>query len=124
MLISLAASQTLEPGDAERTLAAIKFFKPVRSWLDTLVFVAEPLADPAPVPNDYTGTVDGAPAPTDYVAAPATPLTDTYAITPYYSAHYYHTGYFKMPAAQPGPVDSGVVANGVAISGNFSGSAP
>jgi P2-related tail formation protein len=117
VLIQLGAGQPIGSSDAARVVAAINFFKPARCWLDALVFAAAPLADAAPVPSDFTGTVDNAPAPTDVVSAPIAPLADVPVIAPRYNAHYYHIG-ITYGANEPVVADSGVVANGVPISAN------
>ncbi len=117
VLVQLGAGQTIGSSDAARVVAAINFFKPARCWLDALIFVAAPLADAAPVPGDFTGTVDSAPAPTDVVGAPIAPLADVRVIAPRYNAHYYHIG-ITYGVNEPVVADSGVVANGVPISAN------
>jgi P2-related tail formation protein len=117
VLIQLGAGQTIGSGDAARAAAAINFFKPARCLLDALAFVAAPLAEATPVPSDFTGTVDRAPAPTDVLSAPIAPLVDVRVIAPRYDAHYYHIG-VTYGANEPVVADSGVLANGVPISAN------
>lgn len=117
VVIQLDAGQTIASGDAARIIAAINFFKPARCWLDALILTAPPLADAAPVPADFTGTVDSAPAPSDVVSAPIAPLADVRVIAPSYDAHYYHIG-ITYGTGEPVVADSGIVANGVPISAN------
>jgi hypothetical protein len=113
--INLGAGQTVGANDAARIVAAVNFFKPVRSWLDALVFEAPPLGDAAPAPGDFTGAVDQAPAPSDLLTAQLAPLTERRVITPVYDRHYYHIG-ITYGAHEPAVADSGVVVNGVPIS--------
>ena len=92
VVVNLGAGQAVGMNDAARIIAAVNFFKPVRSWLDALVFEAAPLADAAPAPGDFTGAVDNAPAPSDLLTAPIAPLTERRVIAPVYNRHYYHIG--------------------------------
>jgi len=117
VVVNLGGGQTVGTNDAARIIAAVNFFKPVRSWLDALVFEAAPLADAAPAPGDFTGAVDNAPAPRDLLTAPIAPLTERRVIAPVYNRHYYHIG-ITYGAHEPAVADSGVVANGVPISAN------
>jgi len=117
VVVNLGAGQTVGLNDATRIVAAVNFFKPARSWLDALVFEAVPLGDAAPVPGDFTGALDHAPAPSDLVTAPLAPLTERRVIAPVYNRHYYHIG-IRYGANEPAVADSGVVANGVPISAN------
>ena len=117
VVVNLGAGQAVGMNDAARIVAAVNFFKPVRSWLDALVFEAAPLADAAPAPSDFTGAVDRAPVPSDLLTAPIAPLADRRAIAPVYNRHYYHIG-ITYGALEPAVADSGVVANGVPISAN------
>ncbi|MGH7915064.1 MAG: hypothetical protein ACREPW_10515, partial [Candidatus Binataceae bacterium] len=82
-----------------------------------LLFDATPLGDTAPVPGDFTGAVDRAPAPSDLLTAPLAPLAERRVIAPTYNRHYYHIG-ITYGANEPAVADSGVVANGVPISAN------
>ncbi|MFZ1119807.1 MAG: phage tail protein [Candidatus Binataceae bacterium] len=117
VVVNLGAGQAVGTNDAARIIAAVNFFKPMRSWLDALVFEAVPLADAAPAPSDFTGAVDNAPAPSDLLTAPIAPLADQRLIAPIYNGHYYHIG-ITYGAHEPAVADSGVVANGVPISAN------
>jgi P2-related tail formation protein len=117
VVVNLGTGQPIGTGDAARIVAAVNFFKPMRSWLDALVFEAAPLADAAPTPSDFTGAVDHAPAPSDLLTAPIAPLADHRVIAPAYNRHYYHIG-ITYGAHEPAVADSGVVANGVPISAN------
>lgn len=117
VVVNLGAGQTVGMNDVVRIAAAVNFFKPVRSWLDALVFEAAPLADAAPAPGDFTGAVDKAPAPSDLLTAPIAPLADRRVIAPVYNRHYYHIG-ITYGAYEPAVADSGVTANGVPISAN------
>ena len=117
VVVNLGSVQTVGANDAARIIAAVNFFKPARSWLDVLVFEAAALSDAAPAAGDFTGEVDAAPAPSDLLTAPLAPLTERRVIAPVYNRHYYHIG-ITYGANEPAVADSGVVANGVAISAN------
>jgi hypothetical protein len=115
VVVTLDAGQAVALNDAARIVAAVNFFKPMRSWLDALVFEATPLTDAMPVPNDFTGAVDHVHAPSDLLTAPIAPLADGRIIAPICDRHYYHIG-ITCGAHQPAVADSGVIANGVPIS--------
>ncbi len=98
-------------------VAAINFFKPERSWLDSLWFAAAPLADAVTVSDFIVIVAEGqiAEAPlevTDYVSVTGWTLADTKTIAPLYSAHFYHAGILYGPP-QPAVADSGLVINEV-----------
>jgi P2-related tail formation protein len=117
VVVNLGAGQAVGTNDAARIVAAVNFFKPVRSRLDVLVFEATPLADAAPRPSGFIGAVDHVPAPSDLLTAPIAPLADLRVIAPVYNGHYYHIG-ITHGTREPAVADSGVVANGVPISAN------
>ncbi len=117
VIVKPAAGQTVGDTDAARIIAAVNFFKPVRSWLDALQFEAPGIVDPAPAPGDFTGAVDAVPAPADVIVATIPPLSDQRTIHPLYNRHYYHIG-ITYGITQRALADSGVVANGIAISAN------
>lgn len=114
-MINLAPGQTVGTGDALRAVAAINFFQPTRSLLDSLWFGAAPITDPAPAPNDFVLSIflqrDAAPTPADMVNAPAWTLADTKGIAPVYDAHFRHIG-VPYGANEPAVADSGVIVNG------------
>ncbi|MGH7932263.1 MAG: phage tail protein [Candidatus Binataceae bacterium] len=120
-LINVAGGQEVAFNDALRAIAAIVFFKPARAWLDSLWFVAAPLADAAPVPQEMLVSVfsqiDTLAMPTDRVSAYAWPLVDTKLIIPLYDAHFRHGG-ITYGVNQPAVADAGVIVNGAVISAN------
>jgi len=125
--LDLIAGQGATGADAARAIAAINFFKPTRSKLDSIWFNAAPIVDAAPVPADFLESVflqnDSAPIPRDMVNAPAWPLNDTKRVAPVYSAHFSHTG-ITYGANEPAVVDSGVVVDGTPIAANERPPAP
>ena len=100
-------------------IAAINFFKPTRSWLDSLWFLISPILDQAPTPTDFIVSIfsqyNTAPTPTDIVSAPAWPLADTKTIAPKYNDHFVHAG-ITYGANEPAVADDDVTVNGAAIS--------
>ncbi len=117
VIVKPAAGQPVGEKDAARIVAAVNFFKPVRSRLDALLFQSPGIADSAPAPNDFTGAVDAVPAPADVILAAIPPLSDRRTIRPFHDRHYYHIG-ITYGITQRAVADSGVIANGVAISAN------
>jgi hypothetical protein len=116
--LSMAADQGALSGDTARAIAAINFFKPTRSLLDSLWYTAAPIIDAAPSPGDFVQSIflqnDIAPTPLDMIGAPGWPMSDTKTVAPVYSAHFRHIG-INYGASEPVAVDSGVVVNGIPI---------
>lgn len=119
VLIPVGQKQNVATLDISRAVAAINFFKPARSLLDSVWFVAPEQADKAPTPTDLVRTIfsqgDLAPVPTDYLVAPAWPLADRKTVSPLYDGHYRHIG-LTYGLNEPAVVDSGVIVNGTPIS--------
>lgn len=119
VLIPVAEGQRVATLDISRAVAAINFFKPVRSLLDSVWFVAPDQADKVPTPTDFVRTIfsqgDQAPIPTDYLVAPAWPIADHKTVSPLYNGHYEHGG-LTYGLNEPAVVDSGVIVNGTPIS--------
>lgn len=119
VFIDLAAGQAVTTDQVARVIAAVNFFKPVRSLLDSVWFVAAPIIDAAPAPVDFVRTIflqsDQAPPPSDLVGAPAWPIADPKIIAPLYNAHFRHIG-ITYGANEPAVADTGVTLNGAAIS--------
>jgi P2-related tail formation protein len=114
VLINLDADQAVAAADTVRATAAVNFFKPMRSRLDSLWFVASPIVDIVVTPTDFIislfkqrDTVSGA---LDVVSAAAWQLYDLKVTAPLYDMHFYHAG-IRYGGAQPAVVDSGVVIN-------------
>jgi P2-related tail formation protein len=116
--IELAPGQIVANDDATRAIAAINFFKPVRSWLDSLWFSANALIDYVQRPADALvsifSQVDAGPVPVDRLQAAAWPVADVKRIAPLYDGHYYHTG-ITYGANEPAVADTGVTINGLPI---------
>jgi hypothetical protein len=111
VLINLDTDQAVAAADAVRATAAVNFFKPVRSLLDSLWFVALPIVDAVATPTDFIiswfrqrDTVRNI---LDVVSAPAWQLYDLKVTAPLYNAHFYHAG-INYGAPEPAVVDSGV----------------
>jgi hypothetical protein len=119
VLVQLAGGQTVTPGGASQTIAAINFFKPARAWLDSLWFNAVPINDYLEPPADTLISIfsqaDSAPSPADALNANAWPVNDAKVIAPLYNAHFYHSG-ITYGANEPPVADTGTVINGVAVS--------
>lgn len=120
--INLESGQAVATIDPARIIAAINFFKPVRSWLDSLWFIGAPIIDVARLPQDSVVSIfsreDVAPVPIDVIGASAWPETDTKHIAPLYDKHFYDAG-VTYGTGEPAIADSGVTVNGVAISSDL-----
>ncbi|HZC46120.1 MAG TPA: phage tail protein [Candidatus Acidoferrum sp.] len=123
--IDLPATQGISFGAASTAVAAVNFFKPARSWMDSIWFVVPPNSDAGPRPSDkltLSGIVkyqlDSAPAPHDNALAYAIAtahLTDAHGpIVPAYDGHYRHSG-ITYSANQPEVADSALILNGAAV---------
>lgn len=122
VLVQLAGDQTIDDEAPEVAVAAIKFFKPARSWLDGLYFVLPSIEDAAPSPADHLTLggiseyqLDTAPPPSDAglsILVTLPPSLDTYGpAIPLYTAHYRHSG-ITYGANEPSVADSALVLNG------------
>jgi P2-related tail formation protein len=125
VVIDLAAGQGVSVADASTAAAAVNFFKPARSWMDSIWFALPAISDAGPIPFDKLTLggitkyqLDSAPVPNDNALAFAitnAPLTDTYGpIVPAYDAHYRHSG-ITHGANQPRVADSALIVNGAAV---------
>ena len=125
VMIDLAAGQGVSTGDSSTAAAAVKFFKPARSWLDSVWFSPSAIFDAGPVPTDkftLTGIakyeLDSAPVPNDNAltfAVAVARLTEAYGpIAPEYDGHYRHSG-ITYGANQPEVADSALILNGAAV---------
>ncbi len=125
VLIDLVDGQSVSIDAASTASTAVTFFKPARSWLDSIWFVVPAISDAGPVPSDRLTLggivqyqVDAAAAPNDNALALAitpAPLTDTYGpIAPAYDAHYLHSG-ITYGANEPAVADSALIVNGAAV---------
>jgi hypothetical protein len=123
--INLAATQSVSLGAAATAMAAVNFFKPARSRMDSVWFAVPPISDAAPRPSDkltLSGIVkyqlDSARTPKDnaltYAIATAG-LTDAHGpLVPAYDRHYRHSG-ITYGANEPEVADSALIVNGVAV---------
>jgi hypothetical protein len=111
VLINLDTDQTVAAADTVRATAAVNFFKPMRSWLDSLWFMASPIVDAVATPTDFIISLfkqrDTVPNVLDVVSAAAWQLYDLKVTAPLYDAHFYHAG-ISYGAVEPAVVDSGV----------------
>jgi P2-related tail formation protein len=125
VMIDLGAGQGVSSGDASTAAAAANFFKPARSWLDSVWFSPPAIFDAGPDPTDkftLTGIVkyqlDAAPVPNDNALAfaiAAARLTDAYGpIAPEYNGHYRHSG-MTYGANEPEVADPALIVNGAAV---------
>lgn len=103
--------------DQTQLVDAIDFFKPARSWLDSLWFAELPLEEPSIGTSDaitLTAGMNVLERPikiSDLPDVVAWVLADTKTTAPLYSAHFYHAG-LTYGANEPAVVDSGLVVNG------------
>lgn len=100
----------------QQAISAINFFKPQRSILDSLWFIAPPISDDVAVADFLTivaaNYIQEAPIDIDdFVTAPAWALADVKVTAPLYDAHFYHAG-ITYGASQPVVVDSGISIGG------------
>jgi P2-related tail formation protein len=125
VIIDLAAGQGVSVADASTAAAAVNFFKPARSWMDSIWFAVPAISDAGPIPMDKLTLggivkyqIDSAHVPNDNALAFAitcAPLTDAYGpIVPGYDAHYLHSG-TTYGANQPRVADSALIVNGAAV---------
>ena len=125
VMIDLVAGQGVPTGSASTATAAVQFFMPARSWLDSIWFVPPAISDTGPVPSDRLTLggiaeyqLDAAPAPNDNALAFAIATaasTDAYGpIVPAYNAHYRHSG-ITYGANEPAVADSALIVNGAAV---------
>jgi len=125
VMIQLQPGQGLQPSAPGIATAAVNFFKPARSLLDSLIFVLPSELDSAPAPSDRlsvggigTYQVDTAPPPSDTalsIAITMPPVHDSYGpASPLYSDHYFHSG-ITYGASEPTVADSALILNGIAI---------
>ncbi len=123
-MIHLQPGQTIDPGAPDRAVAAINFFKPARSLLDSLFFVLPPTIEVVPTPADgltlggiATYQLDTAPEPSEAlsIAIALPPNQDSYGpAAPLYSARYRHSG-ITYGANEPAVGDSALILNGAAL---------
>ncbi len=123
-MVNLEEGQEVDQGAVETAVAAIKFFKPARAWLDSVWFVTPPISDLAPSPRDLLtlgGIVkyqlDAAIVPLDnalHIAITLTTPSDTYGqIAPLHNRHYRYSG-ITYGANEPEVADSALILNGAA----------
>ncbi|MDO8433503.1 MAG: phage tail protein [Candidatus Binatus sp.] len=125
VVINLKDGQEVEGAAIALARAAIDFFRPARSRLDSIWFSPPPIVDEAPLPND-SFTLDGdardqldaAPAPRDgalVITIGAQSLGDQIGpIMPLYDGHYRHSG-ITYGANEPILADSALTLNGAAV---------
>jgi P2-related tail formation protein len=125
VMIQVQAEQTVDPGVPATAIAAVNFFKPARSLLDSLVFVLPAVDDSVSTPGDgltVSGIVsyqlDTGPEPSDVALTMAIilpPVRDSYGpAVPLYSAHYLHSG-ITYGVNEPAVADSALLVDGNAV---------
>ena len=125
VMIDLSDGQEVASAVASTAAAAVNFFKPARSWLDSIWFVTPPVSDAGPSPADRLTLggiskyqLDSSPAPSDgglTIAIHPAPLGDGYGpIVPVYDGHYRHSG-VTYGANEPSVADSALIVNGAAV---------
>jgi hypothetical protein len=124
-MIQLRAGQSVDSSAPDLAAAAITFFKPARSLLDSIFFILPPVLDGAPAPVDRLTLggiaqfqLDSPPFPSDSVFSLAVilpPVHDLYGpAAPLYSGHYRHSG-ITYGANEPAVADSALIVNGIAL---------
>jgi P2-related tail formation protein len=125
VMIDLGVAQGVSIGAAATASAAVNFFKPARSWMDSIWFVVPGIADAGPRPSDkltlngyLKNQLDNAPDPNDHALAFAiatAPLTDAHGpIVPAYDGHYRHSG-ITYGVNEPEVADSALIVGGIAV---------
>ena len=120
--IHLAPDQSVDSFATPTAIATIDFFKPARSWLDSLWYVVPLTPDAVRAPADRVTLsgiaeyeIDTAPPPSDAALAihvTLAPFADRYGpAAPLYSAHYRHSG-ITYGANEPAVADSALILNG------------
>jgi P2-related tail formation protein len=124
ILINLQSGATVPAGAAQSAIAAVKFFQPARTWLDSIWFITAPVRDTAPSPYDRVTLggigeyqIDSAPWPSDArlsIGITTALNTDTYGpVAPLYDAHYVHSG-ITYGTNEPSVADRALIVNGIA----------
>lgn len=123
--IQLQPDDRIAASATDTATAAINFFKPARSVLDSIVFVLPAMADSVPGPVDslmlggiVSYQLDTSHAPIDVALSLSVilpPIRDSYGpALPHYSSHYRHSG-ITYGANEPMVADSALILNGAAI---------
>lgn len=101
---------------ATQLVSAIDFFKPTRSWLDSLWFQELPVQEPGLGISDAitlvagTNVIEAKLRISDLPAVPGWVVADLKTILPIYAAHFYHAG-VTYGTQEPAIADSGLVIN-------------
>jgi hypothetical protein len=106
----------------QRLSAMANYWKPARCWLDSIQFTTAESDVLAPAPTDFVVNIFArtdfvTPQVSDFIAAPAWPVSDAKTIVPLHDGRYYHIG-TTYGVGEPHVADDGVVVNGVPISAN------
>ena len=122
VMVQLEDDSQLNVDAITTATATVNFFKPARSWLDSIWFVEPSAIDAVATPVDrltLSGIaefgLDVAPAPSDAafsIGVTLPPLVDQYLpVVPLYDAHYLHSG-ITYDASEPIIADSALILNG------------
>jgi P2-related tail formation protein len=103
----------------KRVRAIVNFWKPARSWLDTLQFGFNIHESVIPAPFDFLLSAFVQrdvlfPAPYDVITAPLWPMHEKKTIVPYWNARYYHTS-VTYGQNEPDVAEGPLLVNGNAI---------
>jgi Phage tail protein (Tail_P2_I) len=106
----------------QRLTAMANYWKPARCWLDSIQFSTAESDALMPAPSDFVVNIFArtdfvSPQVSDFIVAPAWPVSDTKTIVPLHDGRYYHIG-TTYGVGEPHVADNGVVVNGIAISAN------
>lgn len=122
VLVQLDEGRQLDADAIDSAAAAVNFFKPARSWLDSIWFVQPPTIDAMPTPVDLVTVSGVAEYELDGIAPPADAelaihvnlggFVETYGpALPMYDAHYRHSG-ITYGVNEPVVADSALIVNG------------
>jgi P2-related tail formation protein len=125
VMIDLGVAQGVSMGAAATASAAVNFFKPARSWVDSIWFAVPGISDTGPHPSDkltldgvLKNQLDNAPDPNDSALAfeiATAPIIDAHGpMVPAYDGHYRHSG-ITYGANEPEVADSALIVGGIAV---------
>jgi hypothetical protein len=103
----------------QRLTAIANYWKPARCWLDSVQFTLALTDTPIPPVSDFIENIflqrDFMPTPSDFIAAPAWPMSDMKTIAPFYNDRYYFGSNLTYGRTQPAVGDGPLVVNGAAV---------
>ena len=102
----------------QRIIAIANYWKPARSWLDSVGFTLA-LSDALTISDSLASVFQQtdllAPLPMDYLAGLFAPIVDTKTIVPFHNNQYYFGSSVTYGGTQPAVSDGPVIVNGNAV---------